>query len=86
MHSGSPELIKALNDVKFSFNSYTMNAYSLICGVAAMEDEDYFNAGVKAKSLIQEKQQKSKLKELGFSFPDSKANFIFAKHESVPAK
>ena len=56
---GSPELIKALNDVKFSFNSYTMNA---------------------------RETAKSKLKELGFSFPDSKANFIFAKHESVPAK
>ena len=82
---GSPELIKALNDVKFSFNSYTMNAYSLICGVAAMEDEDYFNAGVN-KIINTRESAKSKLKELGFSFPDSKANFIFAKHESVPAK
>ena len=82
---GSPELIKALNDVKFSFNSYTMNAYSLICGVAAMEDEDYFNAGV-SKIINTRETAKSKLKELGFSFPDSKANFIFAKHESVPAK
>lgn len=82
---GSPELIKALNDVKFSFNSYTMNAYSLICGVAAMEDEDYFNAGV-SKIINTRETAKSKLKELGFSFPDSKANFIFAKHDSVPAK
>ena len=82
---GSPELIKALNDVKFSFNSYTMNAYSLICGVAAMEDEDYFNACVN-KIINTRESAKSKLKELGFSFPDSKANFIFAKHESVPAK
>ena len=82
---GIPELIKALYDVKFSFNSYTMNAYSLICGVAAMEDEDYFNAGV-SKIINTRETAKSKLKELGFSFPDSKANFIFAKHESVPAK
>ena len=62
-----------------------MNAYSLICGVAAMEDEDYFNAGVN-KIINTRESAKNKLKELGFSFPDSKANFIFAKHESVPAK
>ncbi len=24
--------------------------------------------------------------ELGFTFPDSKANFIFASHEKIPAK
>ena len=29
---------------------------------------------------------KAELKKLGFSFPDSKANFIFATHESCPAE
>ena len=29
---------------------------------------------------------KGEMKKLGFSFPDSKANFIFATHETVPAK
>ena len=29
---------------------------------------------------------KTELKKLGFSFQDSKANFIFATHESCPAK
>ena len=28
---------------------------------------------------------KGKLRELGFSFPDSKSNFIFAKHDTVDA-
>ena len=28
---------------------------------------------------------KKELKALGFSFPDSKTNFLFATHESVPA-
>ena len=28
---------------------------------------------------------KKELKELGFSFPDSKTNFLFATHEKVPA-
>ena len=29
---------------------------------------------------------KQKLTELGFTFPDSKANFIFATHKTVPAQ
>ena len=27
-----------------------------------------------------------RLRELGFSFPDSSANFVFASHERVPAR
>lgn len=81
---GSPELIKALNDVKFSFNSYTMNAYSLVCGSAAMADGEYFEECV-GKIIKTRESAKAELARLGFSFPDSKANFIFAAHESVPA-
>ena len=39
---GSKELIKALNDVKFSFNSYTMNMTSIDMGVASINDKKYF--------------------------------------------
>ena len=39
---GNKDLIKALNDVKFSFNSYTMNAPTLAYGVAAVEDDASF--------------------------------------------
>ena len=39
---GNPELIKALNDVKFSFNSYTMNMTSIKYGVASINDKAYF--------------------------------------------
>ncbi len=40
---GSPKLIKYLNDVKYSFNSYTLNQTSLACGVEAVKDQAYFN-------------------------------------------
>lgn len=33
---GNKELIKALNDVKYSFNSYTMSRVALLCGVEAV--------------------------------------------------
>lgn len=39
---GNVALINALNDVKFSFNSYTMNYTSIKLGVAVMDDWDYF--------------------------------------------
>ena len=43
---GNPELIKYLNDAKYSFNSYTMNQPSLICGVEAVKDKAYFEEHV----------------------------------------
>lgn len=81
----NPQLIKALNDVKFSINSYTMNGPSLCYGVEAVRDNEYFVENIEKIKKTRE-AAKVKLKELGFSFPDSQANFIFATHKSVPAK
>ena len=82
---GNPELIKALNDVKFSFNSYTMNMTSIDMGVASINDKKYFEECVERITATRERT-KEELTKLGFTFPDSKANFIFATHKSVPAK
>lgn len=82
---GSKELIKALNDVKYSYNSYTMNQPSICMGVASMEDEEYFRTTVD-KIIATREQFKKEIKALGFTFPDSKSNFVFASHETVKAK
>lgn len=82
---GSEKLIKYLNDAKFSFNSYTMNYPSQVLGAAALKDKEYFEATVQ-KIINTRERVKKELQELGFSFPDSKANFVFASHESVPAE
>ena len=82
---GSEKLIKYLNDAKFSFNSYTMNYPSQVLGTAALKDKEYFEATVK-KIINTRERVKVQLRELGFSFPESKANFVFASHESVPAE
>ena len=79
---GSKKLISYMKDVKFSFNSYTMNRPSLVLGSAALEDDSYFKETCK-KIINTREWVKNDLKALGFSFPDSKANFIFAKHESI---
>ena len=82
---GNPELIKYLNDVKYSFNSYTMNRTSICSGVESVKDDAYFKE-MTAKIVATREGSKEELKKLGFSFTDSKANFIFATHERVPAK
>ena len=82
---GSAELIKALNDVKYSFNSYTMDRTTIAAGVASMKDQAYFEECCN-KIITTREWTKTELKKLGFSFQDSKANFIFATHESCPAK
>ncbi len=82
---GNATLIKYLNDAKYSFNSYTMNQTSLACGVEAVVDKAYFEEHV---SKIKDTREwtKKELAKLGFSFPDSQANFIFATHEKYDAK
>lgn len=82
---GSKRLIAAMNDVKFSYNSYTMNQYTLKVGVAAVQDNAYFK-DIIGKIIKTREAAKVRLKELGFTFPDSKANFIFASHKDKSAK
>lgn len=82
---GNEKLIGYLNDAKFSFNSYTMNMPSQAMGVEAVKDDAYFKATT-AKIIETRERAKKELAELGFSFPDSKTNFIFATHNRVPAE
>ena len=82
---GQKKLISYLNDVKFSFNSYTMNRLTIACGKACVEDRAYFQE-ITGKIVATREWTKQKLTELGFTFPDSKANFIFATHKTVPAQ
>ena len=81
---GSEKLIAYLNDVKYSINSYTMNLPSQVLGVEAVKDDAYFKATT-AKVVATRERVKKELAALGFTFPDSKTNFIFASHEKVPA-
>lgn len=81
---GNEKLIGFMNDVKFSINSYTMNPLSQLCGAEAVYDEAYFKKTV-TEIIDTREYSKKKLTELGFTFPDSKSNFIFAAHNKVPA-
>ena len=78
---GCKELIQALNDVKNSINSYTLNYVSILAGEAAVKDREYFEA-TRAKVIATREKTKEQLRMLGFEFPDSKANFVFATHKA----
>jgi histidinol-phosphate aminotransferase len=82
---GSEKLIKYMNDVKFSINSYTMNPITQLCGAASMADEEYFRETVD-RIIATRERSKARLADLGFVFPDSKTNFIFASPQKVSAQ
>ncbi len=82
---GHPDLIRAINDVKYSYNSYTMNMPSLILGVEAVKDDKYFRECLD-KIIKNREDAKVRLTELGFEFPDSMTNFIFASHKERRAE
>ncbi|MCM1214188.1 MAG: histidinol-phosphate transaminase [Lachnospiraceae bacterium] len=82
---GNEKLIRYLNDVKFSFNSYTMNYPAQLMGAEAVRDDAYFKATT-AKITATRERVKKELAQLGFTFPDSRANFIFASHQTVSAE
>ena len=52
--------------------------------ISYLNDVKYFRKTVK-KVMETREWSKEELKKLGFSFEDSKSNFIFATHKSVPA-
>jgi len=82
---GNEKLIGYLKDVKESVNSYTVNTPAILFGVEAVKDDAYFKATT-AKIIATRERVKKELKDLGFTFPDSKTNFIFASHKTVPAE
>lgn len=81
---GSERLISAMYAVRNSYNSYTMNYPSILCGAEALKDPAYFKECTE-KVIATRERVKKELAELGFSFPDSKTNFLFVTHERVPA-
>lgn len=80
----NPDLIRCLNDVKYSFNSYTMSRAALACGAAAVKDREYLEETVRKIKETRERIKKE-LARLGFEFTDSKANFLFARHPRYDA-
>ena len=82
---GNEKLIGYLNDVKYSYNSYTMDLTSIELGTCSIKADDYFKKMV--KNVINTRTWfVQEIEALGFTVLPSSANFVFATHKSVPAK
>lgn len=79
---GNSNLIQALESVKFSFNSYTVNRLTIIAGEAALEDKAYFEQTCQAVTATRTHVY-AELIKLGFTALPSAANFIFAAHPTI---
>ncbi|WP_296276685.1 histidinol-phosphate transaminase [Rhodoferax sp.] len=76
---GQAHLIEALNRVKNSFNSYPLDRLALAGGVAAFEDQAYFEQTCQAVMSSREGLALA-LEDLGFVVLPSQTNFVFARH------
>lgn len=82
---GNPGLIDALIAVKDSFNSYPLDHLAIAGGAAALGDDAYFRERIAAVCATRD-DFATQLRGMGFTLPDSSANFVFARHESAAAK
>ncbi len=69
----APEIVEGLVKVKDSYNCDTL---SLAGGIAALEDQGYFNA-CRTKILATRRRLTDAVRSLGFSVPESQANFVW---------
>ncbi len=81
---GSKEIIDDLNKLKYSFNPYNINTLSIKAAAAAIADNEYYDDKI-AKIVATREKTMAQLRELGFTCTQSKANFIFASSDKMPA-
>lgn len=79
---GNAEIIKDLEKIKYSTNPYNINRLTMVAGIAAIKDNDYYMDNCRRIEDTREYTQK-KLVEMGFCVTDSKSNFIFAMHPEI---
>lgn len=81
---GDPKLIRYLNEVKYSVNSYTLNYAALELGAESVKDRAYFREC--CERIIRTREQaEERLTALGFIFPKPSGNFIFVSHKEIAA-
>lgn len=81
----SPVIIREMDSIRNSMNSYTMNRPSIEMGCASFEDDKYFKEQI-ARIVATRERLIGELDALGFSTLPSSANFIFTTHRTIPAK
>ncbi|NCA99982.1 MAG: histidinol-phosphate transaminase [Clostridia bacterium] len=81
---GDPHLIHALERIRDSFNSYTLDSLAQTCAVAAFADGHWFET-TRIRIMTTRERTTKALESLGFSVLPSAANFIFIRHDRYQA-
>lgn len=79
---GNKEIISDLKTVKYSTNPYNINSMTMAAGVGQLLDDEYTRANCRTISENRDYLM-SRLKGLGFTFTESKTNFVFAKSDRI---
>ena len=78
-------IIEDLEKIKYSTNPYNINRLTLAAGEAAIDSNEYYVEHAKKIAETRE-MTTARLREMDFTVLDSKANFIFAKSNTLPGK
>lgn len=78
----SPKIIKAINDVKYSINSYTLNMPSIKLGAEAVRNGEYYR-DITQKVIFVREEFSKELSKRDFEILPSSTNFVFAKHKTT---
>ena len=79
---GNPELIGALNRVKYAFNPYNLDRVSIAVGTAAVGDAEYTRQTVEKITATRDRFV-PELERRGFDVLPSAANFVLFRHTSL---
>ncbi len=80
--AGNAGLIRDLDTVRFSTNPYNVNRVTMAAGIGALRDREYTEGNIR---VIVENREflERELSALGFVFPRSSTNFVFARHPHI---
>ncbi|MBQ9197996.1 MAG: histidinol-phosphate transaminase [Clostridia bacterium] len=79
---GCEEMIAELDAIRCSLNPYNVNRMSLAAGAAALDEDQWYMENCR---VIMENRQWTarQLRDMGFSMPESSANFLFVSHPAL---
>ena len=82
---GNEKLIADLNTVKYSTNPYNVNRMTAAAGLAALNEQEWFERN--CKEICQNRDYTAaELKKDGFTVLNSKTNFLFAKSDKIDGR
>lgn len=76
--AGQPHLIRALETVRDSFNSYPVDRLAIAGAAAALADQDWHEECCR-RIVATRERTRQRLTELGHEVPPSKTNFLFVR-------